>query len=103
MGLSRTPRYGGLSIPQFLEGKTPASMTFPQFQRIQTVANQGGAAERPLEIRLNAPENLIYIRRPNSKDKIKGIEAILTPNLIRDSTLIPCYKTLHQVLWFWDT
>ena len=79
MGPGRTPRHGGLSISQFLEGKTPASMTFPQFQRIQTVANQGGAAERPPEIRLNGPENLIYIRRPVSRDKIKGVEAILTP------------------------
>ena len=54
-------------------------MTFPQFQRIQTVANQGEAAKRSTEIRLNGPENLIYIRRPVFRDQIKGVEAMLTP------------------------
>ena len=48
----------------FLAGKTPASMTFPEFQRAdyQTVANQGKSSQGPPEARLKGPEKLIKMR-----------------------------------------
>ena len=50
--------------PPFLVGKTPASMTFPEFQRAdleQRLIREGAAKKQP-EARLKGPEKLINIR-----------------------------------------
>ena len=48
--------------PPFLVGKTPASMTFPEFQRADLELIREGAAKKQPEARLKGPEKLINIR-----------------------------------------
>lgn len=56
-----TPAY---CLP-FLVGKTPASMTFLDFQRTDVNFLKGGAAKKP-EARLKGPRKLIKISRPET-------------------------------------
>ena len=57
-----TPAY----CPPFLVGKTPASITFLDFQRADVNFLKGGAAKKPPEARLKGPGKLIKMRRPET-------------------------------------
>ena len=50
--------------PPFLRVKTPASMTFSEFQRAEQLLIKGGTVRKPPEARLKGPERL-KVRSPN--------------------------------------
>ena len=65
----------GAFLSPFLVGKTPASMAFPEFQRVgsrEELLIMGGPAKRPPEARLKGPEKLIKIWRPTTWEGSPG-------------------------------
>ena len=65
--------------PRFLfAGKSPASVTFSDFQRAVALwlLIKGGAAKKPPEAGLKEPEKLL---KKTSWDQIRGLEALHTP------------------------
>ena len=54
--------------PPFLVGKTPSSMTFPEFQRaeLNSCSSREEQPKKPTEARLKGPEKLVKIRSPTT-------------------------------------
>ena len=55
-----------LAGPVFLAGKTPASMTFPEFQGADQLLIKGAPAMKLPGARLKRPGRRIEIRRPTT-------------------------------------
>ena len=62
------------TCPAFLAGKTPASMTFPEFQGADQLLIKGAPATKLPGARFKRPGKLIKIRRLTTQDSVLCIQ-----------------------------